>query len=173
MAVAAFLIVIVSQVYAASEYEIKAAFLLTFARFVEWPDRTGPNQGAFMIGILGRDPFGTEIDRAIAGRTIDGEPISVQRFTDVRQIPNCQILYVSPSEASRIPAILEAIGTRPVLLIGDTPEFAGAGGAIGLLVENSKVQFEVNYAALTRAGIRVHPQLLVLARAVRKRPRGS
>src|SRR4026209_783554 len=56
-----------------NEYEVKAAYLYNFARFVEWPDNVGqdPN-GPLVIAILGRDPFGREIDRYIEGKTVNG-----------------------------------------------------------------------------------------------------
>ncbi len=40
------------------EYQVKAAFLYNFAKFVEWPAETGGAPGALTICILGRDPFG-------------------------------------------------------------------------------------------------------------------
>ena len=45
-----------------SEYQLKAAFVYNFAKFVDWPPKvySGP-QSPFSICILGTDPFGSVI----------------------------------------------------------------------------------------------------------------
>jgi hypothetical protein len=44
-----------------TDYEVKAAFLYNFARFVRWPEGSlaGPR---FVVAIVGDDPFGEVID---------------------------------------------------------------------------------------------------------------
>jgi hypothetical protein len=50
------------------EYDLKAVFLYNFATFVEWPESVRPPAGQpIIIGILGRDPFGTVLDEVVAG----------------------------------------------------------------------------------------------------------
>ena len=55
-----------------SEYEIKAAYLFSFGRFVDWPPRPGRDQSPFTICVLGTDPFGPALDTTLAGATIRG-----------------------------------------------------------------------------------------------------
>jgi len=63
-----------------TEFEVKAAFLYNFARFVEWPAETGHDPGTpFVIAILGHDPFGAVLDETVAGKTVGGRPIEVRR----------------------------------------------------------------------------------------------
>src|SRR5687767_10679979 len=50
---------------AASEYEVKAAYLYNFGRFVTWPPDSSDGE-AFSICVLGRDPFGRVLDTTLA-----------------------------------------------------------------------------------------------------------
>src|SRR5437867_3549846 len=73
-----------------TEYQIKAAFLYNFARFVEWPRSTFPDSASpVVLGILGEDPFGDEIDQLVWGKTVDGRPLTVRRLQDVAQSNTC------------------------------------------------------------------------------------
>jgi hypothetical protein len=56
-----------------TEYEVKAAFIYNFAKFVEWPRETGSAKGVFIVTILGRDPFGDALDDTLRGKTIDNK----------------------------------------------------------------------------------------------------
>src|SRR5581483_2170318 len=39
-------------------YQVKAAFVLNFARFVQWPDDATGSADPFAICVMGRNPFG-------------------------------------------------------------------------------------------------------------------
>jgi uncharacterized protein DUF4154 len=153
-----------------TEYQVKAAFLYNIGKFVEWPQPAFPDSVApFVIGILGKDPFGAEIDRAIAGKTLQGRPVRLQRFTDVRGIVRCHILFVSSSERERLPAVFQAIAGWPVLVVGESEEFLAAGGSVAFVVEERKVRFDIDLTAAEGAGLKISSRLLKLARNVERR----
>jgi hypothetical protein len=152
---------------APTEYEIKAAFIYNFAKYVEWPEETTVDSGdVFVIGVLGDDPFGPLLDKIAENRTIGDKPIVIRRFDRIEDYTPCHILFVAASEQDHLPAIIEALGDSPVLLIGDTRGFARTGVAVNFVIEHSKVRFQINPEAAARAGLRISSKLLRLATIV-------
>ena len=151
----------------ADEYEIKAAFIYNFTKFVRWPDA---DEGRpVILGILGKDPFGGAIDRAVSGKHVGTRRIHVVRVAKPEDASRCDILFVSASEEPNLKRILQGLGTAPVLTIGDTDGFAERGGMINLVTEGNRVRFEINVEAMERAGLRASSQLLRLATIVTDR----
>ena len=149
----------------ADEYQVKAAYLINFARFVEWPP-TAISRGPITIGVVGSDPFGNALDRVVADRTAKGRPVSIRRFRSVHDLESCHILFISASEASRLQPILERVRRTPVLTVSDSAGFLKKGGGIAFLTADQRVTFEVNLKAIAEADLTVSAQLLQVARAV-------
>ena len=128
-----------------AEYQVKAAYLYGFGRFVEWPaSAAAAGDGAFVLCVLGEDPFGRLLDRAVEGGLLKNQPVSVRRIDRAEDSASCDTLFVSASEEPRLPRILSVLARRPVLTVGDSPDFAQRGGMIGFSVEGSRVRFTVN-----------------------------
>lgn len=143
------------------EYQIKAVFLFQFAQFVEWPENTGPEgEEAFVIGVLGEDPFGTVLDETVKGERVNERPIEVRRFERIEDIGQCHLLFVSSSEEPGFAAVLSALDSLPILTIGDFPDFAKHGGMIGLVTQNKRIRFQVNLASTRKAGLTLSSNLL-------------
>lgn len=153
-----------------SEYQLKAAFLFNFAKFVEWPARSFASpQAPFSICILGADPFGQAIDDTLRGQTMDSRPVTALRVQDLSQLRHCQMVFISISEKSSLQAILQSVQGANVLLVGETPGFAAAGGAIQFQMQDNHIRFSINPAAAERAGLHISSKLLSLATIVRDR----
>jgi hypothetical protein len=151
----------------AREYELKAAFLCNFIAFVEWPENAVPDSGdSFVIGVLGDDPFGQILDEIAAVKAANGTPIVVHRFATIDEYTPCHILFVAASEHHHLPALLETLGDSPVLVVGDTEDFARAGGIVNLIIKENKIRFEINLVAATRAGLKISSKLLRLAKII-------
>jgi len=139
---------------APSEYELKAAFLLNFVRFVEWPDAAlPPIEKPLVIGICGDDPFGLAIDRIVSGETVKGRALTVRRYRRNEPIDNGQILFISRSEMSALPALLKT-------LKGDADRFAFEGGMIGFAIEQGKVRVHINPENARGAQLKISAKLL-------------
>jgi len=150
-----------------TEYQLKAAFLFNFAKFVDWPpDSFASPQAPFLICIVGNDPFGGAIDSTLRGQSIRGRAVAVQRVQDVSQLRHCQMAFVSSSERRQLQEILQNIQGASVLLVGESPGFAAAGGAIQFGMKDDRVRFSINPDAAARAGLRVSSKLLSLATIV-------
>jgi len=150
-----------------SEYQLKAAFVYNFAKFIDWPPAafSGP-QSPFTICILGADPFGSVIDDALRGKTVADHPVVVRRAKDIASARHCEIVFVSASEKERLPEILQGLRGANVLVVGDFQGFAAGGGAIELTLQDSRIRFAINPGAADNAGLRISSKLLALATIV-------
>ena len=152
-----------------SEYQVEAAYLYNFGRFVEWPAKSTTAQtGAFNICILGEDPFGQALDTTLAGETIGNQRVAARRISSPQTLADCQILFISSSEANRLNKIIAALDKSAVLTVSDTPHFSQRGGMIQFVLEGNRIRFEVNLTATQRAGLTLSSDLLKVATAVRK-----
>jgi hypothetical protein len=148
------------------EYDLKAVFLYNFATFVEWPEAARPPAGApIVIGVLGRDPFGTALDEVINGEKLNGHPLQVRRCKSADEARECHILFISASEASHVGDILQALKGRPVLTVGDMPRFLEMGGIIAFSTD-ARLQLHVNAPAARQAGLNISSKLLRVATVV-------
>jgi hypothetical protein len=155
----------VSPEEAASEYEIKAAFLFNFTHFVEWPAAVfAAPDSPFLLGVLGTDPFGPRLDRVVDGKTyLATHPIRVERYHSVDQAHRCQVLYIAASEKEFLRQILEALAGAPILTVSDTEDFARNGGHIQMITVDNRMRFEVNIRTAETAKLKIGSKLLRLA----------
>lgn len=153
---------------AEAEYDVKAAFLLNFARFIEWPKSAFEQPGSpFRIAVVGADPFGASLDRVVAGKSVEGHPIVVKRVSWGASLQEYHIVFFARSERERTSHIPAALKDAPTLAVGDTPGFAKHGGEVGFYLDQNRVRFEVNLEAMRRRHLTASSRLLALARIVR------
>ena len=155
-----------------TEYQLKAQYLTDFGRFVKkWGNRPPPaSDESFAICVLGQDPFGQSLDTAVRGENIGGAPLVVRRIAHPMDAAGCRILFVSSSESGQLPAILDAIGTAPVLTVSDIPYFVREGGIIEFVPDGYRVKFEIYLGVAQRVGLSLSSDLLKVARVVRRAP---
>jgi len=151
-----------------SEYELKAAFLFNFASYVEWPSHVAADAGGtFVIGVYGDNPFGNLLDQAVADKMIGGRRVEIRKFSSIRDLRPCHVLFICSSEEGRIGRILNATKDWHALTVGETDGFARNGGIIGFFLEDKKVRFEINPDEARRSGLKISSKLLKLARIVK------
>jgi YfiR/HmsC-like len=144
------------------EYEIKAAYLYNFIKYVDWPSYGD----TITIGVLGGNPFGTAL-APLNGKIVKGRRLLIKELGSVRDAQKCQIIFVSSSEKSRLQEIFENLKSARVLTVGETQGFASSGGIINFVEENNKVRFEINADAARRTGLNISSELLKLAKLVK------
>jgi hypothetical protein len=159
----------------ATEYQVKAAFLFNFAKFVEWPADAFPTADAPLeICVLGEDPFGRDFEQVIEDKTVNGHRLEVAHPDGVPQARACQILFVASSEKQAVRDILKNLAGVSVLTVGDTAGFAKMGGVINFVLDESRVRFEINVKAAERAHLKMSARLLTVAKLlVEEDPRGN
>ena len=155
------------QEYHAGEYEIKAAYLLNFPNFVEWPgDSPSDSRVPIHVCLMGQDPLGTTLSRMMADHLSRGRAILLRRVLRTDSVSDCQILYISASEGKFVPQILGSLKSLSILTVGESEQFAEEGGMIQLVLEDKQVRFKINNAAASQAGLRISSKLLALAKIV-------
>ena len=148
------------------EYLIKAAILFNFAKFASWPETAFSHPGApLRVCVLGDDPFGAALD-SLNGKQVRHRPLATKRIAGVEAAPQCHILFVSASEESRLPAILDYVGKLPILTVADMGRFANSGGIIALKEVDNRSRIEINLGAAEQAGLKLSSKLLRLADTV-------
>jgi hypothetical protein len=156
-----------AQGKASSEYEVKAAFLLNFAQFIEWPQGTfASNDSPIVVGVLGTDPFGEVLEATFADALAQGRRLVVRRGRNVDDLRDCNMLFVSQSESDRQSEILASVRDSSMVTVSETKDFARRGGIINFYFEGNKVRFEINPGAAERKGLKLSSQLLKRARIV-------
>ena len=176
------------------EYEVKAAFIYNFMKFVEWPpeknnseDSDSNPENRMVIGILGVNPFGSAfgpiLDKEVHGRKIHLLEIpSYQRFYETsgyensaqaayqakyqNSVRSCDVLFICDSERNHVSELLDLAAGNHILTVSDLPGFARRGGIIGFVKDNNKIRFEINLDAAQKENIKIRSQLLTLAKEV-------
>jgi hypothetical protein len=154
------------------EYQVKAAFLLNFTKFIDWPPASFASvDSPITICILGKDPFGPVLDEIVQGETVNARKVMVQRITQppVTQptgSKTCHVVFVGEPDKD-IAKTLSGLGPG-VLTVGQGDRFLRDGGMVALVVDNRRVRFDINQTAATGAGLSLSARLLNVARAVEK-----
>ncbi len=149
------------------EYQVKAAFLLNFAKFVEWPPAAFANPDSpIAICIFGPDPFGNSIDELVRGEAAGGRTVIVRRIAQAPAPLACQMLFTQQS-GQELDGLLASLG-RGVLTVGEGDEFLRGGGMIAFVIENRRVRFDIDWKAAEAASLKLSSKLLAVARTVER-----
>lgn len=152
------------------EYQVKAAFLYNFAKFVEWPPQSfkTPTDPIAICG-LGLNRFGDTLEETVRGKTAGGRPFVVRAVSGIPAAGACHILFVSSPEWRRLGSDLGLLKVNGLLTVGETPGFAAGGGVINFKLQDGKVRLEINMEAAEQAHLHLSFKLLSVADIVKKR----
>lgn len=152
-----------------SEEQVKAAYLYSFTKFVEWPEGTFTNSAdPIRLCVMNDKGFVTQLTQIVGRRQIAGHPVVVVVVQDGKQSRGCHELFVGASQGQDTLALVDSLRGTSVLTVGETDEFLEKGGIINFVVQGSHVQFQVNQKAATQARLHMSSQLLSVARSVFK-----
>ncbi len=149
------------------EYKIKAAYLYNFSKFTTWPADISFEEGqSFTICILGKDPFGTVIT-PIENKTVHGQQIKLLYFLHMHpDVSECKIVFIAETRSKKVQSILKTLSGLSILTVGQSSQFAITGGIIGFVIQNNRVQFQINETAAQRAQLFFDSRLLRLGQRV-------
>jgi hypothetical protein len=148
------------------EYQLKAAFLVNFPRFITWPEQSfSPGQQEITFCIAGKNPFGTTLN-AFENKMINGRHIKVVYAESSQGLPPCHLLFVGKSEGVDLRFLLLSLNKKNVVTVGDTPGFVDAGGSIEFVIKDEHLSFIINNSGLKQHGIQVGSSMLDLAASV-------
>ncbi|OHB74709.1 MAG: hypothetical protein A2Z25_19080 [Planctomycetes bacterium RBG_16_55_9] len=157
------------------EYQIKAAFLYNFIKFVDWPEEKPSDEKTITIGIIGKDPFGSAFE-PLKDKQAKDKKVVIKQFESVEESPlpreqveaikKCHVLFICRSEVKQIKRIIDSVKGHSVLTVGDMEDFLESGGIINFVKQDEKVRFEINNAAAKKSRLDIRSQLLRLAKRV-------
>ena len=152
-----------------NEYQVEAAYLYNFGRFVKWPTKIPADKdGSFAVCVLGQDPFGPALDSTLANESLNGKPVVLRRISKPQDATDCRILFISSKEANHLREILATLDQQGVLTVSDMPDFSRRGGMIQFVLDGERVRFEINLASAENAKLVVSSELLKVATVVKR-----
>jgi hypothetical protein len=147
------------------DYRVKAALIYSLAKFVEWPAGAFADAASrFTLCVVGGDPFGSVLESVTGGHTVSGRQITIRRLATYE--PGCHIVFVSDSEARRVPVILDQLRGQSVLSIGDDRSFLERGGMVAFYKSGEHVRFDISTEAVEQAGLKVSARVMAVVNRV-------
>jgi hypothetical protein len=151
------------------EYPVKAAMIVNFLQFVEWPPEARPAEGApIVVGVVGAgNSLGRALEQIVANKTIAGHAVKVLYLHSGASADGCHLLFVPREQDNDFTRMSQRISGQPILTVGETESFLRAGGIIRFYTEDNKVRFQINPEAAERVNLKISSKLLKLAKIVR------
>ena len=140
---------------------MQSVFIVRFAKYIEWPGAS--KSGDFQIGILGSEEAEKAIHATVDGKMVGNQKIVVKRFDAVSQVSPCNILYITYPKSSNFYSVSSKLQGKSTLIITEKEGLAKKGSNINLVVNDGKMNFEVNKAATEKSGLKIPANLLSLA----------
>jgi hypothetical protein len=152
---------------AVDEYQVKAVYILNFARFVEWPADVLPASSPLIIGVIGDNPLDGALEEVLRGKSANGHPIQLRRLRwDEVLLTSCQIVFISNSDEAHLPQILRFLTGTSALTVSDIDRFSLRGGIIEFRMVGNRVRFDINRHPAIAARLNISSKLLSVARAL-------
>ena len=152
----------------ASEYQVKAAFLINFPKYVEWPDNAFADKNSpVVIGMLGETRVTGELQKIITGRTVNGHGFVLKQLNSIEEVIGCHIVFIAADQQQHAPDFLAKLKNTSVLTVGESDDFLDNGGIVNLARRDHKIALEVNLAAAANARIKISSKLLSVASVVK------
>lgn len=151
---------------AQTEDGIKAAFVYNFAKFTEWPAGAFADGSApIIVGFVGAASLADIFEKNVVGKNANGRDFVIKKLSDAAGVEKCQIVYVTSS--SQVGAVVAALKSKPVLIVGEGEEILSTGGSIRLFKDGTKIAFDLNLTAIAAVGLKVDPKLQKTAHSVK------
>lgn len=154
------------QKQSAPEDQVKAAYLLNFAKLGEWPRFALPEgPSPLVIGVSGgEEEFVNLLKATVAGKMAGTHMVVVKAVSSDAEMKSCHMVFFRASERKHTQAAIAGLAQVGVLSVGEDESFLREGGMINLVREHGSVRFEVNADALDRSQIHFSAKILALAK---------
>jgi hypothetical protein len=146
------------------EYQLKAAFLFNFTKFISWPHADASSK--LTVCVVSAKEVAGALEAVIRGKSVDARQVVVQQLNSPAALETCQLLFIGAS-GKKMEETLVAAKNLAIVTVGEDEKFLRRGGMINFVLEEGKLRFEINTDAASRAGINISSKLLSLAKIVR------
>lgn len=152
------------------EYQLKAAFIYNFTKFIEWPAECFPDANApIVIAVADQSPCTAELGAVVKGRKVNERDLAIKTVTTLETAKGFHILFIPATEDERLEKWMEAVRGKGVLVVGESEAFLKRGGMINFLLEEEKIRFEINMDQTEAARLKISAQLQKLAKSIRRK----
>jgi hypothetical protein len=159
-----------AQTHTADENQVKAAFLLNFGRFVEWPATAFADQtGLFRICISGATDVADALGVLTIGQKLNGRAIAVMQIDHHQPLKQCHMLFIGNVPVKERKSLLAEVKGTSAFTVAEEKDFVNEGGMLGLVNTDNRISFEINQQIAEEAGLKISSRLLSLAKLVRGR----
>ncbi|HWI85834.1 MAG TPA: YfiR family protein [Sphingomonas sp.] len=157
----------------ALENQVKGVFLAKFAAYVMWPPAAlGAPSEPIKLCIIGRDPFGGQLDQIVAGQRVDLHPFLIRRLSGTAAAAGCQIAFLGGTATQGISAMSDALRGKAILTVTDAA-LGAERGIVHFTLKDGRVRFYIDDAQAAQANLAISARLLSLALIVNPRPQPS
>lgn len=146
------------------EYQLKAAFLFNFTKFISWPHADASSK--LTVCVVNAKEVAGALEVVARGKSVDARQVVVQQLSFPATLETCQLLFIG-NNGKKAEEVLMAAKKLPIVTVGEDEKFLRRGGMINFVLEEGKLRFEINTDAASRAGINISSKLLSLAKIVR------
>ncbi|MCV2352465.1 YfiR family protein [Paucibacter sp. Y2R2-4] len=141
------------------------AILQGIISYTAWPQRPQP----LGLCISRSAPDAQDIARQVQALH-DGRTLEISLIEANQPLPAyCHAVFLDGWNAESLRTVLRSLAHQAVLTLGRGPEFCSDGGMFCLDAVEGRTRFEVNLDAVARSGLRVHPQVLRLAKPTQRK----
>ncbi len=149
-----------------NEYRLKAVYIYNFTKYITWPKQALKNKSEFIVGVIGKDLYGKELDKVFASKSVFDLPVKIKRFQFNDDISQCHILIVGTSEKYQLQRILEPLNNISILTVSDIKSFAHKKGVIEFRFIQNRLNYNINLSQLKLQKLKVSAKLLRIANEV-------
>ena len=135
------------------EYAVKAAFVLNFAKVTNWPDTTFQDSPENIDLCVVGDEHLIEAFQSIDGKQVGQRILRIRNIATASDSKDCEMLFVGNDiDRAALLRYFAAVKGRPVLTIGEIPDFAKIGGVINFISRNGRLNLFSTRAGRPLAG---------------------
>jgi hypothetical protein len=153
----------------ADEYQVKAAYMYNFAKFVDWQPQTFESATQpIAFCVLGQSPLSQPLQEALNGKVVGQRPLVFRQITEAKQAGKCQVVFLGASDRKQLRQALDELKTHNTLTVGEVEGFTNEGGIIRFVLDMSRIRLEFNLDAADDAKLHISAKLLSLGKTIRK-----
>lgn len=144
------------------DYQVKAAFLYHFTQFITWP--ASDNKAPFVICVLSDPVMGAYLRDLTRDKQVGPRPLRVELVSTPVEVEPCQVLYFAGGTRAAAGQYLKAAHGPGVLTVGEHASVSEPEVMIELFLEDHRIAFRLDLAALERAHLSASSKLIRLSR---------
>ncbi|HYC48667.1 MAG TPA: YfiR family protein [Burkholderiales bacterium] len=143
---------------------VKAAFLLRFVQYVQWPqDGASRGETPITIGVARANGLAAKLTRLVADRGPGGRKVDVRVVNSPEDLASVELLFVGGADPAGVVAYANATTGRGVLVVTEATGALEHGSMINFVLVDRRVRFEIAPGAAEKSGLVVSSRLLAVA----------